>query len=334
MRQWGATQRLSNQKKNNNRTKGRKGKDEPDTLNPSVYPTMVFSLDVEPEIIIFCIAHEFGRAGGFYFWKKQLQCKETMTPFIIYFLYTFNDIATLWGELTTLLEEALHGMKDDFMLPDVFKHAPLPNINICRGVLRLPGQPGSIFHNYSCDMQEARWAHLVECKFKTIPFLRTLISYIKDKKLVVRIWGGHTHITETVEWDSLKGDVSQFVQMLQDHTNYNMSLISVKVKGITDLEALAEVTCPESGNVIGCLSLRQTLLKYLKLPDGNPMCAEYISVGSRNQWIWLFHTHHLLNAVSRCSISSRWAICTMYSPNLVPQSSSLSPFSADRWRQG
>ena len=39
-----------------------------------------------------------------------------MTPFIIYFLYTFNDIATLRGELTSLLEEALQGMKDDFML--------------------------------------------------------------------------------------------------------------------------------------------------------------------------------------------------------------------------
>ncbi len=94
-------------KKNNNRRKGRKGKDEPDTFDPSVYPTIVFLLDVEPELIISRVAHEFGHAGGFYFRKKQLQCKETMTPFIIYFLYTFNDIATLQGELTSLLEEAL-----------------------------------------------------------------------------------------------------------------------------------------------------------------------------------------------------------------------------------
>ena len=90
----GATQRLSNKKKNYKK-KGRKGKDEPDTLNPSIYPTMVFLLDVEPEIIISRMAHEFGCAGGFYFWKKQLQCKEMMAPFIIYFLYTFNDISTL-----------------------------------------------------------------------------------------------------------------------------------------------------------------------------------------------------------------------------------------------
>jgi len=197
-----------------------------------------------------------------------------MTPFIIYFLYTFNDIATLRGELTSHLEEALQGMKDDLTLPDEFDYSPLPDINICRGIPKLPGQPGSNFCDYSREMQEARQAHLIECDIKAIPFLRTLISYIRDNKLAARIWGGHTHITEMVDWDSPKGDVSRFVQMSQDHTNYNMSLISVKVKGITDLEVSAEVTCPELGNVIGRLSLCQTLLKYMKLPDSNPMCAE------------------------------------------------------------
>jgi hypothetical protein len=81
------------------------------------------------------------------------------------------------------------------------------------------------------------------------------ISYIKNKKLAVCIWGEHTHITETVDWESLKGGVSQFMQMLQDHTNHNMSLISVQVKGITNLETSVKVQCPESRNVIGCLSL-------------------------------------------------------------------------------
>jgi hypothetical protein len=260
-------------KKNNDKRKGRKGKDEPDTLDPSVYPTMVFSTDVEPDITISHVAHEFGRAGGFYFRKKQLQCEETSTPLIIYFLYTFNDIATIRGELTSLLEEALQGMKDDFMLPDECEFFPLPDINICRGVPKLPGQPGNSLSGYSREMQEARHAHLIECDTKTILFLRALICYIKDNKLAARIWGGHTHITKTVDWNSPKGEISQFVRMSQDHTNYNMSLTSVQVHGITDLEASAEVTCPNSGNVIGRLSLHQTLLKYLKLPDGNPMCA-------------------------------------------------------------
>jgi hypothetical protein len=254
--------------------KGKKGKDEPSTIEPSVYPTMVFSTDVDPEIIISRVSHEFGRAGGFYFRKKQIQCEETMTPFIIYFLYTFNDIATIREELTFLLKETLRDMTDEDTLPEEFAFATLPTINIRRGVPKLPGQPGTNFRDYSREMQEARRAHLIECNVKAIPFLRMLINYIKDHKLTVPIWGGHTHITETVDWDSPKSDVSRFVRMSQDHTNYNMSLTSVQVTGITDLEASAEVMCPESGAVLGHLSLRQTLLKYLKLPDGNPMCAE------------------------------------------------------------
>jgi hypothetical protein len=145
-------------KKKNDRRKGRKGKDEPDTLDHSVNPTMVFSSDVEPEIVISHMAHEFGRTEGFYFRKKQLQCEETMTPFNIYFLYTFNDIATLRGELTSLLEEALQ----DLTLPDEFDYSPLPDINIRHGILKLPGQPGRNFHYYLHGMQEARWAHLIE----------------------------------------------------------------------------------------------------------------------------------------------------------------------------
>ena len=53
-----------------------------------------------------------------------------------------------------------------------------------------------------------------------------------------------------------------------------MSLVFVQVKSILNLDASAEVQCKDSGNVIGRLSLHQILLKYLKLPDDTPMCAE------------------------------------------------------------
>jgi hypothetical protein len=69
--------------------------------------------------------------GGFYLQKKQLQCVETVTLFIIYYLYTFNDTATLWVESASLLEEVHQGMQDDLMLPEEFEHANTPKINIC-----------------------------------------------------------------------------------------------------------------------------------------------------------------------------------------------------------
>jgi hypothetical protein len=123
-------------------------------------------------------------------------------------------------------------------------------------------------------MQEARQAHLIKCDVRAIPFLRLLINYIKKQKLTAPIWGGHAHLTKTVDWDSPKGNVSWFVWMSQDHMCYNMSVVSIKVRGIMDLDALADVLCPESRNVLGQLSLRETLMKYLNLKDGNPMVAE------------------------------------------------------------
>ncbi len=85
------------------------------------------------------------------------------------------------------------------MLPEEFKYMKIPEINIRQGVLKLPGQPGAQFCDYSREMQEAQRAHLIECDVQAIPFLRLLISYIKDQKLAAPIWGGHAHITETVD---------------------------------------------------------------------------------------------------------------------------------------
>jgi hypothetical protein len=54
-------------KKNSNKKQGCKGKNEPDSIDPSMYPTLVFSSDVDPNIIISQVTHEFSCTGGFYF---------------------------------------------------------------------------------------------------------------------------------------------------------------------------------------------------------------------------------------------------------------------------
>ena len=135
------------------------------------------------------------------------------TPFIIYYLYTFNDIASICSELNSLLEQAYEGMQNNCFLPDECEHQKMPEINICREVPKLPGQSGQQFQKYLWDVQEARQAHLIECNSSKIPFICALINYIKEHKLAAPIWGGHAHITETVDSDPPKGDLSCFVRM-------------------------------------------------------------------------------------------------------------------------
>ncbi len=109
---------------------------------------------------------------------------------------------------------------------------------------------------------------------QVVPFLKLLINHIKERKLTTLVWGGHAHIMETVAWDSPKSNVSRFVRMSQDHRCYNMSVVSAEVQGITDLDASAEVICPQPEETLGQLSLRDTLMKYLTLKDGSPLVAE------------------------------------------------------------
>jgi hypothetical protein len=115
---------------------------------------------------------------------------------------------------------------------------------------------------------------LIECDTSKIPFLCALINHIKEHKLAALILGGRTHITETVDWDSPKGDLSCFVRMSQDHTCYNMSVICIEVRGIANVDKTADIHCPTSQDKLGVLLLQQTLMRYLKLQDGSPLCAK------------------------------------------------------------
>ncbi len=160
---------------------------------------MIFSSDVNPNTIVSRVTHEFCCVGGFYFCKKQLQCVETVTPFIIYYLYTFNDSATLHAELISLLDKAHQGFESNFMLHEEFDYMKIPEINIRQGVPKLTGQPGAQFRDYSREMQETQRAHLIECNVQAIPSLRLLINYIKDQKLATPIRGGYAHITKKVD---------------------------------------------------------------------------------------------------------------------------------------
>jgi hypothetical protein len=174
-------------------------------------------------------------------------------------------------------------MQNDFILPEEFEHHKLPEINIHRGAPKLPGQSGQQFQKYTRDMQEARQVHLIEYDTSKIPFLCASINYTKEHKLTALIWDGHAHITKTVDWDSPKGDLSHFVRISQDHTCYNMSVTCIKVRGIANIDKMANIYCPTSGDRLGKLLLQQTLMRYLKLHNGSPLCAEIHEQGLLGQ---------------------------------------------------
>ncbi len=161
-------------------------------------------------------------------------------------------------------------------------------------------------------MQEARQAHLIECDTFKISFLSALINHIKEHKLTAPIWGGHAHITETVDWDSPKGNLSCFVRMSQDHTCYSMSVTSLKVRDIANIDKMANIYCPTSGNRLGELLLQQKMMRYLKLHDGSPLCAEIHQQDLLGQ-VDMVIPHLMQRHALSCYTSSQPGICIMSS---------------------
>jgi hypothetical protein len=85
-------------RRNNNKKQGCKGKDKPDTVNPSLYPTLVFSLDADPDTITLRMTHEFCPWVGSIFersscnaWRLSLHSSFIIsTPSRILLLFGLN----------------------------------------------------------------------------------------------------------------------------------------------------------------------------------------------------------------------------------------------------
>jgi hypothetical protein len=53
-----------------------------------------------------------------------------------------------------------------------------------------------------------------------------------------------------------------------------MSVTSIEVQGIINIDKTVDIYCPTSGKKLRKHSLRQALMRYLKLQNGSPLCAE------------------------------------------------------------
>ena len=121
--------------------------------------------------------------GEFFFCKKVLQCQETVTNWIIFYIYTFSNIAPICSKLTRIIKQAHSKMSEADSLPEEFENLLVPQMNICWGITKLIGQITQDFNNYTHEMQEACLAHLTESDITAISFLEILLDYIKSNKL-------------------------------------------------------------------------------------------------------------------------------------------------------
>jgi hypothetical protein len=126
----------------------------------------------------------------------------------------------------------------------------------------------------------ARRAWHVEVESKHATTFIELIRKVKTTNNIQEMWGRQVHFSEVADNNTPTGELKRYVKFSQRHVNFHCSMTCEDIRGIVHLDATAPVLSASTGQPIGNLSLRQVLLKYLKMNDGTSLIAEIHQRGS------------------------------------------------------
>jgi hypothetical protein len=249
------------------------GKGKKDNRPPTVYFTFAVSSDIPPDEIIARISVDWTILGGTRLAVKKLGYFETCTPIVIYFLWNEGHAETLLEELKMILSTASSLDSDGATLT-------LPPMSLRKQIPRIPGQATEKFNHLSYQAQMARRTWHIEVETKHAVTLIELVRKAKTTNSIYEVWGRQVHFSEVADHNTPTGELKRYVKFAQRHVNFHCSMTCEDLRGIVYLDAIAPVYCEITNKLQGTLSLRQVLLKYLKMSDGTSLVAEIHQRGS------------------------------------------------------
>ncbi len=232
-----------------------------------VYFTFAISSDLAPDEIMARVSVDWSMLGGTRLAVKSLGYFDTCAPIVIYFLWNEAYAPTLLEEFKTILNSVSH-------LEIGGASLPLPPMVLRKQIPRTPGQVTEKYNHLSFQAQMARKAWHVEVESKHATQLVELVRKVKTTNNIQEMWGRQVHISEVADNNTPAGELKRYVKFAQHHVNFHCSMTCEDIRGIVHLDATAPVLSASTGEQIGSLSLRQVLLKYLKMNDGTSLIAE------------------------------------------------------------
>jgi hypothetical protein len=232
-----------------------------------VYFSFAVSSDVEPAEIMARIAVDWSILGGTRLAVKALNYFDTCTPIAIYFLWNEGHSETILQELKTILLSVIP-VEIGGPIPT------LPPLALRKNIPRTPGQLTVDFNNLSLQAQMARRAWHIEVETKHSAALVDLVRKAKDDNAISEMWGRQVHFSEVADNNTPTAEIKRYVKFSQRHVNFHCSMTCEDIRGITNLDATAQIQSITSDTPVGQLSLRQVLLKYMKMSDGHSLIAE------------------------------------------------------------
>ncbi len=114
----------------------------------------------------------------------------------------------------------------------------------------------------------------MDCNHCFATDIKRLTQVAKEVNFVTKMWDKHAHVSKLVDKSSTPSKIKQLIKVSQRHTNYQCSMLLEDVQGIIDLDVPVGIYQEGSTNCLGHISLRQAMLKYIKLSHGHQLIVE------------------------------------------------------------
>ena len=248
--------------------------DDEELINPVVKFTIAFSSDERPEDMMERVDAEWGKLGGRKTWPRAIPAFITTTPVVLYRIHNGGHRATLLKEFETILAEArdLATLED----PDyVHAHKAIPPMGLQPKVPRVPGQDTTLFTNWTKKQQWLRKCLHVEVDRNEAQMVQDLVTEAKERNLIAPVWGKSVRLSNVADDDTRHVDLADLASYVKHHINYHASMTGDGLPGIINLDKEVPFFAASDPNrIVGHMSLRYALYRFMKLADGHSLFAE------------------------------------------------------------
>ena len=203
---------------------------------------------------------------------KDLQCLDTVTAWHLFYVYIWNDYASIKEKFVEILGDIHRKMASTQLLTAEEKVQPVPEIAISAKVPRLINHDVSQYNKLDDREQSARRALTIEVDQSKVGFLKKLVEYGKRNGQWKQGLGMWAHPLEPVDYTSKKSDTKRLVYVASQHANYNLTMTCGEIEGIVDLHGEATIR-DDNMRDVATITLGQAIRRYVKL-NGESFIAE------------------------------------------------------------
>ena len=249
-------------------------REEVELQDPEVYFAVAFSSDVKPEDVVERISCEWGRLNGKKMWLKAIKSFQTETPIALYHLLNTGHQDTILSELKGILEDA----RDREVEADMFYQwagHDIPDLGMRLNVPKIPGQDTTAFKGWPRKLQWFRKVLHVECDSNAVPMIKDLVASAKRRGMFKPVWGKNVRISNTAGAKTKPQDLTNMSRYVRRHVNYHSSMIYDGLVGINNLDYDVPFYAEsDADRVVGYMSLRFVLYRFIKLSGGHSLFGE------------------------------------------------------------